>query len=744
MIERLSYFAPCPAGVEPLLADELRRLGLKGVRPQRSGVLFSGTVFDGLRAVYWTRLASRILLTLGSVDATSAETLYEAVLGLPWEDHVRPGGTIAVDASGVNDALRNTQFTAVRVKDAIADRFRERFGRRPSVDVRDPDLRINVAVRSTTATISIDLAGEPLHRRGYREPGVQVVAPMKETLAAAVLEEAGWRGIAETGGGLVDPMCGSGTLAIEAALAAADIAPGLLRQYHPVERWLGFDPAAWKRIAEQAERRRREGLARLAPVRALDADPRAVEIARRCVLRAGLDAYVRVERADVGSLGVPDGAVGGLIATNPPWGERLSERSELPALYAALRSRLGSFGGWRLAIASPDPDLARHLGLSPASSRVLGSGKGAATVSVFEVPQTLASGADTATTDTAAGPGGDEKRPALTFVPPAVKGADAFANRLTKMARHYGKWAHRSGITCYRVYDADLPDFALSVDLYQGAGPDEGRRWAHLSEYAAPAHIDPSVAAHRLDGAAVVAAEVLGVESANVFVKRRERQRGTAQYARMSGTHATGIVAENGLLFEVDFAGYLDTGLFLDHRDTRAWLRELAPGTRFLNLYAYTGSASVYAAAGGAQSTTTVDLSATYLAWAQRNLALNGLDVPAHTRVQLDTLAWLSETTRGSERYDLVFCDPPTFSNSKRMEGTFDVQRDHVALLTSVRDVLAPDGRIVFSCNRRGFALDEPGLRAEGLVVADVTARTIPKDFERTPGVHVCWVVERG
>lgn len=719
MTDRFGFFAPCPKGIEPLLADELRRLGLRGVRPQRSGVLFSGRVADGLRALYWSRLATRVLLALGEVDATSAEALYEGARAIPWEGHVRAGGTIAVDAGGTNEALRNTQFTAVRVKDAIADRFREGFGLRPSVDVRSPDLRVNVAVRIAKATISIDLAGEPLHRRGYREAGVQVAAPLKETLAAAAVELAGWREIAASGGGFVDPLCGSGTLAIEAALAAADIAPGLIRRDHAVKRWLGFDAEAWRRIEDDAVRRRDAGLARLPAISASDVDPAAVEIARRCARRAGLEDRIRLDVAEAGApaaagMPVPD-AVPGLVATNPPWGERLSERSELPALYSRLAHRLrNDFKGWRLAVVSPDPGLAAGLGMSAEKRVEIGSGKGAITVTLFEVAERV-----------------------------RVRGAEEFANRLSKMARHHGKWARRAGVTCYRVYDADLPDFALAIDLYQGAGASEGARWAHVAEYAPPSEIDPTLASARLEAAVDACAEVFEIESDSLFVKRRERQRGAAQYERRERRGATGTVSENGLLFEVNLSDYLDTGLFLDHRDTRAWLREQASGKRFLNLFAYTGTASVYAAAGGAIETVSVDLSQTYLAWAERNMTLNGLSTTANTRVQADVLEWLARTAEGGQRFDLVFCDPPTFSSSKSMSQTFDVQRDHVPLVLAVSEVLAERGTLVFSCNRRRFELDSEALASAGLLSRDITARTIPKDFERTPAVHRCWTIER-
>ncbi len=729
-----------------MLADELRRLGLSGVRPQRGGVLFSGPTASAYKVLLWSRLASRVLLSLGEVDASSADTLYAGIREIPWERHVSPSGTIAVDSSGVNDALRNTQFTSVRVKDAVADRFREGYGERPSVDTASPDLRINIVVVGSKAKVAIDLSGEPLHRRGYRKPGVQVVAPMKETLAAALLEVAGWRAIAAAGGGFSDPLCGSGTIAIEAAMVAADVAPGLLRSTWGFDRWLGHDEAAWHRLLDDADARCEGGAAAMIPIVASDSDPAALEIAAECVSRSGMARHITLAHLPLERASAPEGVERGLVACNPPYGERLSHADQLPQLYRMLADRMrAGFPGWDLAVISPDERLAAGLGERPRRVHELYNGRILAPVSVFS-----AFGPEPAPASTPPAPVPDdvsepaaERTPAEKPVAPDAS-AQAFSNRLSKMSKHIGTWARRTGVSCYRVYDADLPDYNLAVDLYTGASEDAGRRFAHVAEYAPPAGIDTRRAAERMEWARLAVADVLAIDADDVFVKRRERQRGTSQYERVSRTGVAVTVEENGLLFEVNLSDYLDTGLFLDHRDTRAWLRELASDARFLNLFAYTGTASVCAAAGGAASTTTVDLSATYLEWAGRNMALNGVSGPQHSRVQADVVQWLETARRGGNRYDLVFCDPPTFSNSKRMRDTWDVQRDHADLIVATARLLAPGGTLVFSCNRRKFSLDETALAAAGLVARDVTTRTIPKDFERTPGIHTCWTITRG
>ncbi len=739
MTELLEFFAPCPRGTERFLADELRELKCARIRPLVSGVSFAGDLATAYRALLWSRIASRVLLTLARVPAATADELYAAVGELPWEDHVRANGTIAVDATGTNEALRNTQFTAVRVKDAIADRFTARYGRRPNVDTAAPDLLVNVVVRAERATISIDLAGEPLHRRGYREAGVQVAAPMKETLAAAVLAAAGWRDIARAGGSFLDPLCGSGTLAIEAALVAGDVAPGLTRRRWGFEGWLRHDADAWAAVLADAERRRDAGMASVRPISGSDSDARAIEIARAAARRAGLEGVVRFERRPLSALppALQDVAHG-LVATNPPYGERIQAHEGLPALYADLARVLaeGGYAGWTLAVITPDESLERGLGMRAERTHDLYNGRILSPVRVFVVGRSE---------PLAAVPRAGVAASGAPEVPAALPpDAQAFANRLRKMAKHHEKWARRSGIGCYRVYDADLPDYAVAIDVYAGSGPDEGKRWAHVAEYAPPPGIDPDRAARRLEDVRAIVPEVLGVAPADVFVKTRQRQRGTAQYERVSEKSVTGVVSEGGLLFEVNFSDYLDTGLFLDHRLTREWIRELAPGTRFLNLFAYTGTASVYAAAGGASATTTVDLSATYLSWAERNLVRNGFSGPNHRRVREDVLRWIDAAgATPAERFELIFCDPPTFSNSKRMAETWDVQRDHVRLIESTAKLLAPGGLLVFSCNRKGFAMDVAALDAAGLACEDVTARTIPRDFERRPGVHACWTVRR-
>lgn len=741
----LRFAATCPKGVESLLAQELRDLGCGEVRESRAAVSFEGPLVDGYRACLWSRLASRVLLQLAEFDVGSAEDLYVGVAAIDWSAHVSPDGTLAVDAVGSAPGVTHSGFAARKVKDAVVDRIRDAAGRRPSVDLDDPDVRLNLRLHRDRGTLSLDLAGQPLHRRGYRLEGEQVEAPLKENLAAALLARAGWAAIAARGGSLLDPMCGSGTLLIEGALMAFGRAPGLLRQRWGFERWLGHDEAAWHELLDDADARAEAAASRTTPLIAgRDSDPAAVEFARGCVRRAGLGDGVRVEVADVAAFEPPAGAETGLVITNPPYGVRLGRGSDLEALYATLGGRLATgFDGWTAAVFTSEPGLARATGLRSRKSYTFYNGAVETGLYLFDV-----SPSSTRSEVRRAEPAPDAAATADSAIAAALAsdaGAEPFANRLRKNVKHLGKWARRTGVTCYRVYDADLPDYSVAIDLYQGAGPDEGRRMLHVQEYAPPPEIDEDKAARRLDAALAIAADALEVSSADVAVKVRRRQRGDAQYERQGARGEFVEVAEGGLRFYVNLHDYLDTGLFLDHRMTRARVGELAEGKRFLNLFAYTGTASVYAAAAGAASTTTVDMSATYTDWARRNLALNGFEESSSCRfVQADALAWIAEKRRGVEAgakpYDLVFVDPPTFSNSARMgEATWDVQRDHVWLLETVGAVLAPGGTILFSTNARRFKLDAESL--DTFDIRDITASTIPEDFARNPRVHSCFVL---
>jgi 23S rRNA (guanine2445-N2)-methyltransferase / 23S rRNA (guanine2069-N7)-methyltransferase len=714
----MKFYASAARGMSHLLAAELHRLGAKSVVPAKAGVSFEGDIGTAYRVCLWSRIASRVLLPLTTVTASSAEQLYDEVKAIRWERHLHSSGTFAIDAHAVDAAIGHSKYAALKAKDAVADRFREQFGERPSVELATPDIRIHLHLRRERARISLDLSGSSLHRRGYRDEGV--VAPLKENLGAAILLEAGWPAIARNGGALLDPMCGSGTFLIEGAMIAADIAPGLYRDYFGFLGWRRHDDALWQQLLEEAEARREAGLGKLPPIVGRDKDAQSFRAAEANIAAAGLADYIDIAQQDLTQQLPEAPAEHGLLVVNPPYGERLGEVNALRPLYARLGELMrGPLSQWQLALFTANPELAAQLGMKSRKPLTLFNGPIECRLFRYEpqpaTDQTAATAIDTALA--------------------ASEGARMVANRLRKNLKNIGKWARREGIDCYRIYDADLPEYALAIDLYHG-----DKRWVHVQEYQAPKTVDPERAMQRLQEALAVLPEVFEVPPEQIFFKVRRRQKGTAQYEKLADSKHFHAVREGNCRLWVNFSDYLDTGLFLDHRTTRQMLEERAKDRRFLNLFAYTGAATVHAAVGGARKTTTVDMSKTYLEWARRNLELNGLDGKRHELIQADCTEWLArEASRPKPRreYDLIFLDPPTFSSSKRMSAAFDVQRDHVALIRHAMALLAPGGELFFSNNFRRFKLDAASL--SDYAIEEISRQTLPRDFERNPHIHACW-----
>jgi 23S rRNA (guanine2445-N2)-methyltransferase / 23S rRNA (guanine2069-N7)-methyltransferase len=718
------WIATAPVGAASVLAEELAQFGAHDVRERSHDVKFQGSLEVGYRTCLWSRTATRVLLSLGSIDASSSKSVYDAVKRIDWREHFVPGATLACDCSGGNESIRHTIYGSQLLKDAVCDNLRDATGERPNIKPERPDVLLHLHVEGPTALLSVDFSGESLHRRGYRAEGGR--APLKENVAAAVLLRAGWAGICERGGMLLDPMCGSGTFLTEGALIAADAAPALDRDYFGFTGWRGHDARLWEQLRTEARERRGARPVRRC-ILGSDSDADAVRMAIANGEHAGVADWLHVEKRSLGEIVPPKGGVG-LIVANPPYGERIGAESGLPALYSELGSTLRDrFQGWQAAILTGNPPLARNLGIYAKRSHRFFNGTIECRLLRFELnPASEQRPAEVVRADWSSRPG-----------------ALMFANRLRKNLQRLDPWAEREHIDCYRVYDADMPEYAFAIDLYgQGARgfAGQGARHVYVQEYAAPKTVDQESARERRREALAVLPEVLAVPISHVHSRVRKPQKGSEQYEKRDAKAERHAVQEGGLKFWVNFRDYLDTGLFLDHRIVRGMLREWANGSDFLNLFCYTGSATVYAAAGGARTTTSVDLSNTYLDWAHENLLLNGFGDPRHELYRADCLQWLEEQEPGGPRFDLIFVDPPTFSNSKRMEGVLDVQRDHVGMIRRSLKLLRPSGRLVFSTNYTRFKLDAEALA--DLRVEDISAQTIPKDFERHARIHRCFSVK--
>jgi 23S rRNA (guanine2445-N2)-methyltransferase / 23S rRNA (guanine2069-N7)-methyltransferase len=723
------WIATAPIGAASVLAEELKAFGAEDIRERSHDVKFQGTLEVGYRTCLWSRTATRVLLSLGSIDASSSKQVFEAVKRIDWREHLAPGATLACDSSGGNESIRHTIYGSQLLKDAVCDNLRDATGERPNIKPERPDVLLHLHVEGPTALVSVDFSGESLHRRGYRSEGGR--APLKENVAAAVLLRAGWPDVAQQGGILLDPMCGSGTFLTEGALIAADAAPALDREYFGFLGWRGHDAELWERLRAEARVRR----AARTPRRCIlgsDSDSEAVRMAIANGEHAGVAEWLHIEKRSLSEVLRPK-AESGLVVANPPYGERIGAESGLPALYSELGTILRErFQGWQAAILTGNPPLARNLGIYAKRTHRVFNGTIECRLLRFDLNEASAQRP------------AEEVRADWSSRP----GAQMFANRLRKNLQRLDTWAEREHIDCFRVYDADMPEYAFAIDLYG-----RGARHVYVQEYAPPKTVNQESARERRREALAVLPEVLGVPPAQVHSRVRKPQKGAEQYEKHGGqnekpagqyenresTAERHAVSEGGLKFWVNFRDYLDTGLFLDHRIVRGMLRTWAKDADFLNLFCYTGSATVYAAAGGARSTTGVDLSNTYLDWAHENLLLNGFSGNNHELYRADCLAWLEEQESRGPRFDLIFVDPPTFSNSKRMDGVLDVQRDHVGMIRRSLKLLRPTGRLVFSTNYTRFKLDTDALA--DLSIEDISAATIPKDFERHARIHRCFIV---
>ena len=710
-------FATTARGFEELLKSELTELGAQDAKVAQGGVHYWADDETLYRTLLWSRLSSRILLPIVQAKVFSDLDLYSAVVGVNWLDYFDEKVHFFVDFNGTNQEIRHTQFGAMRVKDGIVDYF-ERHGRaRPNVDKEQPDIRIHAYLNRDDVVLSLDLSGDALHMRGYREDTGK--APLRETLAAAIVLRSGW----QKGSPLVDPMCGSGTLLIEAAQMEAQIAPQLYRLHWGFDFWQGHNQAAWEKVKEEAlalaeAEKQRENLPHFY---GFDLDHHVLQKAKQNAKNAGVAYLMQWQQGDVAAIKNPSPNVAGTVICNPPYGERLGTTPALIALYSVFGQRLKQqFAGWNASIFSGEPSLLDCLRLR--SHRQFKAKNGP--LDCVQKNYQIAERAEQSSVENA-----------LEFDRTSSVSSDVavdFANRLQKNIKKIEKWAKQQGLDAYRLYDADLPEYNLAVDRYAD----------HIvvQEYAAPKNIDENKARQRLLDAVNATLNVTGIETNKLILKVRQKQKGTNQYEKLANKGEYFYVNEYGAKLWVNLTDYLDTGLFLDHRLTRKMLGEMAQGKDFLNLFAYTGSATVHAALGKAKSTTTVDMSNTYLNWAEQNLLLNDIEGKQHKLIQADCLQWLEKCDR---QFDLIFVDPPTFSNSKRMEDSWDVQRDHIKLMTNLKRILRPNGTIVFSNNKRGFKMDFAKLEELGLSAVEISHKTLPLDFERNKQIHNCWLLQK-
>ena len=721
------FFATSAANQGDLIAEEARKAGAERVRVTPSGVDFEGSLETGYRFCFETRISSRLLMGLFvDDDIISDKELEEATAMLPWEEYIDPTKTLKVTCTTQNCRyITNSHYGALKVKDGIVERIREKFnGERPYIEIHEPDLTVHVHIEDTTVKWYVDFSGENLSMRGYR--GEQTEALLKEHLAAALIGRSEWRKSVNDGNPLpfYDPFCGSGTIAVEAALMATDTAPGLLRKKpYPFESLPNFDKEAFDRVVEEAEERRRKAIdERDISIFASDISRTAVEISKAAALKAGVYDFISFSVQDFTKLEKPPVSKG-CIVTDPPYGERMTVR-DIDLLYENTGKVLQNvFKGWDATILTGNSELLSNIDMKPDRTNTLFNGGIMCQAAHYHIFT-------------------DEEREAMMQkalekkkqrqAEPLTPGAEMAYNRLMKNLKEITPLMKEPGVECYRIYDADMPEYSASIDIYMG-------KWVVVSEYAAPDTIDPEDAKRRLGELVRATEKATGIDEDFIYVKERSRQKGKGQYTRLAANNKMMVARENGVRFLVNFTDYLDTGIFLDHRPVRMMIQEMAKDKRFLNLFCYTGTATLNAIKGGALSTVSVDASSTYLAWMEENLKLNGYStVFGNLLYKSDVIDWLWDTY---DKFDLIFCDPPTFSNSKDRRGSFDVQRDHVKLIDAAAMHLSPGGTLIFSNNYRKFKLDPEVM--EKYVVEDITEKTIGDDFKRDMKIHHCYLIRK-
>jgi 23S rRNA (guanine2069-N7)-methyltransferase / 23S rRNA (guanine2445-N2)-methyltransferase len=722
--QTLELIATAASGTEAIVKRELSALGYEARTAAPGRLLFRGDARAIARTNLWLRTGERVLVHMGSFPATDFGLLFDGVAALEWERWLPSDAEFPVRGRSHGSQLSSVPACQRIVKRAIVKRLQEAH-HTESLPETGPLSSIEVSLRDDVAMLTLDTTGVGLHKRGYRR--LVGEAQLRETLAAALVQLSFWR----PGRVLADPFCGTGTIPIEAALLGRNIAPGLNREF-AAEAWPTLAPQIWADARAEARDLVRPPLEER--LLAYDVDSEVLGLARYHAEEAGVAADIHFQERPFSELRAK--AEFGCIVTNPPYGERMGNDAEIAALYRSFPLVLRRLPTWSFYILSARRDLEELVGQPADRRRKLFNGPLECMYYQFHGPRPGEAAQRLLTTSEREGevPARLNSPPAPAFgglLAESKRQAEEFANRLRNRARHLRRWPKR-GITCYRLYERDVPDVPLVVDRYEDA--------LHIGEFARPHERSPAQHADWLDLMARTAGEVLEVPRNRVYLKHRDRQRGTAQYQRVDERGARFEVQEAGLKFIVNLSDYVDTGLFLDHRLTRQMVREAAPGKHFLNLFAYTGSFSVYAAAGGAVSTTTVDKSATYIDWARENLALNGFAGPEHRLIRSDIREFVESLTP-RDQWDLAVVDPPTFSNTKDSDDVWDVERDHAELLSRLAGHVLPGGVVFFSTNFRRFRLDEAAV-GKHFTIRDITRQTIPEDF-RNLRIHACWRLVR-
>jgi len=703
----MTFISSCAAGLEDLVGNEVESWGGRVSDSGRGSVRWAGSLEAGYRCCLWSRFSSRLILLLAECEVDGADDLYDASTSIPWEEHLSEHSSFAVDCvvTGKPSAavITNSMFGGLRVKDGLADRFREKSGRRPSVQSTRPDVQIYAQVDGRSAVLGIDLSGESLHRRGYRFAAGP--APLKENLAAGIVRLSGWDGSTD----LVDPMCGSATLLIEAALMQADSAPGLGRSYFGLFGWHGHQPDLWEALVAEALDREgaRQDLVWPGLI-GFDADIGAVRAARKNIEQAGLEERIVVEHLEIQGFKNRFGQTGHIVC-NPPYGERLADKQTVRYLYRFMGSRFyEEFGDWRITVFTAAPDYADQFRLKGELSRRMHNGPLACR---------LISGsplADLPAVEPLAG--------RLGALVCAGDGSE-LANRLKKNVKKLSPWASSRGLDCFRLYDRDLPQFNVAIDVFANC--------VYITEFPAPSDKDSRQVDKRFNQVIHTVRDLFQVGRDRVVIRRGRGNSGDGSKAIRQKPHEIG---EGTAVLLAHLPGNPGTGYDMDQRFVRALICELAGQGPFLSLFDTTGAATVCACHGGAEKSVTAGLSAAETAVAAKNFSRNGMALENHRVVDQPAPAWLAQSR---ETFGLIFVNLRRKTFGRGTSWSFDTNSDHGRLLKSALKRLTPGGSIILSAQVPSFQLD-PALEAV-CTSKEISRSLFPTDFPRSSKNFHCY-----
>ncbi|QCI17757.1 bifunctional 23S rRNA (guanine(2069)-N(7))-methyltransferase RlmK/23S rRNA (guanine(2445)-N(2))-methyltransferase RlmL [Buchnera aphidicola (Acyrthosiphon lactucae)] len=693
-------FASTNFGTEKLLENELLSLGAKNINIINGGIYYESNDLLLYKSLMWSRIASRIYLCIKKFTISNAKDLYNNIYNINWTEIFDINNTFLVNFKGTNNIIRNSLFGALIIKDAIVDQFKNKYSSRPNINFIQPDIRIKSLLNNNILHIMLDLSGESLNKRGYRQ--FCNTTPIKENLGSAIVLSSGWNQNIP----MIDPMCGSGTLLIEAAMIASDRAPGLKRSKWGFQSWKQYNDNLWQEVIKEAQERFKIGIKKCFKNYFIgyDYDTEIIKKAKINASNAGVLKIIQFLTQDLNNLkNIYKKKTEGILLTNPPYGERHQTESQLVGLYIQIgKVSKKYFNKWKLSIFSSSIFLLNFVQMQSYEQYFFKNG------SLDCIQKNF-----------------------LIFSKSSNIEQNEFKNRLNKNFKKLRKWANLENLESFRIYNADLPNYNIIVDIYQ--------KWIVIQEYKAPKSIDHNQAFKRLCHAIYYSKEILSIPINNIILKTRKKNKNKTQYQKLFNSSNFIIIKEYHAKFLVNLTDYLDTGLFSDKRLIRKLLGKMAQGKDFLNLFSYTGTASVYAGLGKANSTTSVDISHTYIKWSMRNMCLNNLTSSQHHFIQADCLKWLKKT---NQKFDLIFVNPPTFSNSKKMNQVFDLKKDYMSIIVHLKRILHHNGDIIFSSSTRNFEINLNYIKKIQLYAKKITKKIQSKDFLKNPNVYHSWLIK--